>query len=299
MAPSCLLHGAEVAGKGSCMADAFTVLLDRLLPLGRGWQDRHFVTWDPADGTTPWLSSSLVVQRHWLDQQDVSVPRLAVVWLLRGSGAIRWGRGPWHAIAAGAGFLRFPKVRHTVRIDPMQPVAFWSATLPPGAADLLLSLGLTTPTQALLPCCRDPELLRRAGELHAALRRREDLPRAQIELVALVQELLRHRRQLDAEAVLAQALADATDHRSLAQIAAALGLSASRLRHRFAARHGLAPEAWRRRERLRRAHRLLAAGGLTAEAVARQCGWSGVRAMAKAFRVAFGYPPSACRVVAD
>jgi transcriptional regulator GlxA family with amidase domain len=82
---------------------------------------------------------------------------------------------------------------------------------------------------------------------------------------------------------------------SLDELARAVALSPSRLRHRFATRFGMPPAAWHRRERLRRAHRLLASSDATVDAAARATGWSDGRALAKAFRGAFGYPPAACR----
>src|SRR4051812_23560183 len=97
-------------------ADAFSTLLTRLLPAGRTWRDRHFATWDPVDGTSHWFSSSLTVGEGWLSRERITVPRLALVWMLRGRVSFRCPDGSWVEVPEGGYFVRFPGIEHGIRI---------------------------------------------------------------------------------------------------------------------------------------------------------------------------------------
>jgi hypothetical protein len=117
-------------------ADAWDHLLRARLRAGRRHQERHFRGFDPADGTTMWFQSSLVSGPGWLDQRRVQVPRWALVWLLAGSATYRDADGE-HPVRAGDLIQRLPGRRHSVIVHDPPGTAFWTASLPPGARDIL------------------------------------------------------------------------------------------------------------------------------------------------------------------
>lgn len=282
------------------MAEAWDVLVRQRLRPGRAHQERHIRGFDPRDGATMWIHSSLASGAAWLPGRDVAVPRYTVTWLLAGSLSYRDAAGEVR-IDSGDAFQRFPGHRHSVSVDDPGRIAFWSASLPPGALEVLRGSAIPAASAPVVRVGRDAGLLRRALDLHDRIGAASTplaAGRAAAECLALVVDLVggAAREVSPEERAAALLAAELRRAPSLDRIARAVGLSPSRLRHRFAERFGLPPAAWHRRERLRHVHRLLAAGGTTVDAAARASGWSDGRALAKAFRAAFGYPPAACRV---
>lgn len=85
---------------------------------------------------------------------------------------------------------------------------------------------------------------------------------------------------------------------TLDEIAAAAALSRFHLTRSFAEVHGLPPLAYHRRLRLDRAARLLRGGPASATEVAERLGYGSLSAFTRAFRHAFGVPPSRARLIA-
>jgi AraC-like DNA-binding protein len=83
---------------------------------------------------------------------------------------------------------------------------------------------------------------------------------------------------------------------TLAQIAAAAGVTDRALRHAFRRHYGTTPAGYLRQARLECAHQELAAaepgGGVTVAAVARKWGWASPSQFAAAYQRRYGQPPS-------
>jgi AraC-like DNA-binding protein len=82
---------------------------------------------------------------------------------------------------------------------------------------------------------------------------------------------------------------------TLAQIAAAAGVTGRALRYAFRRHYGTTPAGYLRQARLERAHQELAAGepggGVTVAAVARNWGWASPSQFAAAYQRRYGQPP--------
>jgi AraC-like DNA-binding protein len=83
---------------------------------------------------------------------------------------------------------------------------------------------------------------------------------------------------------------------TLAQIAAAAGVTGRALRHAFRRHYGTSPAGYLRQARLECAHQELAAaepaGGVTVAAVARKWGWASPSQFAAAYQRRYSQPPS-------
>ena len=86
-------------------------------------------------------------------------------------------------------------------------------------------------------------------------------------------------------------LRDPADHRSLAQLGAAVGVSQRTLTRLFAQEMGMTFPQWRTQLRLHLALQLLAEG-LPVTTVGHRCGWSTTSAFIDVFRRALGHTPS-------
>jgi len=82
---------------------------------------------------------------------------------------------------------------------------------------------------------------------------------------------------------------------AVAEIAAAVGASPSRLRARFVAAIGRSPQQVLAAKRIDRAQRLLRRTGWPAAAIAERCGFATVRYFHQAFKRATGRTPMSCR----
>ncbi len=99
---------------------------------------------------------------------------------------------------------------------------------------------------------------------------------------------------LGAQRAMARAVA-AGDTPSVAAIAAAVGLRASRFHALFRAATGFAPAAYLMHLRCARARRLLASGDTSVTAIAHGCGFASSQHLARCFRREYGMTPSGYR----
>ena len=122
--------------------------------------------------------------------------------------------------------------------------------------------------------------------------------RERLELASAVWRLLLdlHARALTpgrdgVETAIAALRADPCGCGTLSALARRHGCSREHLSRRFAARHGLPPQRWLSAHRLEHARALLSVSGLSVAEIARRCGWSSARGLARALR----HPPSRLR----
>ncbi len=109
---------------------------------------------------------------------------------------------------------------------------------------------------------------------------------------------LRLRTGIQNELVLSAiaAMEEAVEERlRMADLAVKLGVSADKLERAFRSEVGVAPSAYYRRLRLRRAADLLAHSSLPVRDVALACGFASMSSFARAFKEFTGHPPGAAR----
>jgi transcriptional regulator GlxA family with amidase domain len=109
---------------------------------------------------------------------------------------------------------------------------------------------------------------------------------------------LRLRTGIQNELVLSAiaAMEEAVEERlRMADLAVKLGVSADKLERAFRSEVGVAPSAYYRRLRLRRAADLLAHSSLPVRDVALACGFASMSSFARAFKEFAGHPPGAAR----
>lgn len=217
----------------------------------------------------------------------------AITCYFRGGGTLR-DRGGERRFAAGDVVLRVPQLAQRVEHDsePRYAKAYCAVPAAHGAA--LRALGLL-PREATTWRCGD---LARALRVHQRILRelrgdpRPVGPAAWLLVVEWLQAVLpRPPRSGDELVIAAERLSvDLTAVLDLGGVARAAGMPYHTFRRRFRARFGLAPSAWRLRERMRRACLLLADHSV--QAVAERLGYASPFAFSTQFSRSIGRSPS-------
>lgn len=281
-------------------------LVSQRCPPGRPTNDRLFrLRLDEALESAEIRSGFIATRHRFLGPQRSRIPRLTVIYVLRGSGTYIDEGETEHPLQAGHVVLRWPGRLHRHRFDLATDPALWTCSLPAVAAELLAATASADPERPVLFAGLAPYLLQRIGAFHDALRAMDDrvLGRAVSMLHSLIIDILeraedqrpawRHHPWLkQAEDLLTRRNALRLDLRGVAQHC---GVSYATLRRVFTAAYGESPGEFRIRRRIERAQALLAETERPIATIAEQLGYADVFAFTKQFAQRCGVPPGAFR----
>jgi len=225
------------------------------------------------------------------------LPGLLVEWADGGAWRIELDGGQVRTLPAGTLLLLAPERRH--RMTALAPAftSHWLVIQVTVDGVPMLTGAELPPTLAGAQALRlARRILQPAGDLAGVVRQGADLHLLLGELLTAVPPqplpLPRAGRIAEVVAAIDERLAEPLTRRDLARLA---GLSPTRFHAVFAAATGLAPMAWLRRARLRRARELLGAGDLPIGAIASRCGFASPYHFSRLFHRCEGCTPSAWR----
>lgn len=220
----------------------------------------------------------------------------AIMLVLRGA-AVHNGR----ALTPGDAFTRHPGAED--RFVPDDAYAECWLDLGGELAEVAVRLGLSAPDDGVLRPGIDLALVRRWHRLLGRVRAADDaaLPVLASEIVGIVGELVAATRpRIDDPyaalvAEMARLLEGGAKRAELERLAAGHRLSFERLRKLFKQRTGLAPGAYRQRQRMDRARELLRDGDLSVAEVAKAVGCASAATFSAQFKADAGDPPDRWR----
>ncbi|MBC2602150.1 helix-turn-helix domain-containing protein [Puniceicoccus vermicola] len=241
------------------------------------------------------------------DIENEHYDRLAMVYLLRGTGHYHDSHGIHSPLAAGDIIFRCPDRHHTNSVDPQSQWLECFVSVRQEWYTLLCDLGLMTPGDPVIRLGTRPEIPERIARLIRQMESSDTVlanSDHEFEIIALIRQVLRrnlesqadrqaHREELEKCRELIRTRA--TEPADLATIVEPIGLSYSRIRSLFQKRFGITPGNYRIQVRIENACALLEASSLTIKEIADELGYPDPYTFSKQFRQRTGISPKKWR----
>ncbi len=238
------------------------------------------------------------------DVADEAYARLAMVYVLRGTGSYVDDHGIRLQLKAGDLFFRFPDRRHSSSVDPESQWLECFASVRSEWYDALKSIGLIKPDKVCYQIGEHneiPERILRGIEQLEASDTALTNHNVEFELVSLIRQILTrnldipqtdssHHKQL--ETARERIRTQSTQSLSLEDMFDDLGLSYSRLRNLFRSTYGISPGDYRIQVRIEQACALLETTRDSIQEIADQLGYTDAFTFSKQFKQRIGVAPN-------